>query len=147
MSKIVEIETMLTDAMRARDGERVSTLRLVLSALRKGEKDLMRALFEEEELQILQRERKQRVEAAEAYAEAGRAEQAAAESAELALIDELMPPRLDEAELTNLVDEAIVATGASSPGELGRVMSEVMPQVAGRADGALVSRLVRERLT
>jgi len=147
MSKIVEIETMLTAAMRARDAQRVSTLRLVLSALRKGEKDLLRELSEEEEMQILQRERKQRVEAAEAYAEAGRVEQAAAESAELALIDELMPPRLDEAELTTLVDQAIAATGASSPGELGRVMSELMPQVAGRADGALVSRLVRERLT
>jgi uncharacterized protein YqeY len=147
MSKIAEIETMLTAAMRARDTQRVSTLRLVLSALRKGEKDLLRELSEEEEMQILQRERKQRVEAAEAYAEAGRVEQAAAESAELALIDELMPPRLDEAEVTTLVDQAIAATGASSPGEMGRVMSELMPQVAGRADGALVSRLVRERLT
>lgn len=147
MSKIAEIETSLTEAMRARDTQRVATLRLVLSALRRGEKDLMRELSEAEELQILERERKQRVEAAEAFADAGRAEQASAESDELAIIEELLPPRLSDDELIDLVDGAIGASGATSLGDLGRVMSAVMPEVAGRADGARVNQVVREKLS
>lgn len=147
MSKIAEIETLLTDAMRKRDAQRVATLRLVLSALRRAEKDGTCELSEAEELQILERERKQRVEAGEAFADAGRTEQAAAESDELAIIDELLPPRLSDDELSDLVDTAISASGATSLGDLGRVMSGVMPEVAGRADGGRVNQLVRERLS
>ena len=132
--------------MRARDELRTSTLRLVLSALRSAEKDGQRALEPDEELKILQRERKRRAEAADAYREAGRAEQAAREQSELALIEELMPEQFGNDELEQLVGEAIAAVGATAAGDLGRVMSEVMPKLAGRADGARVSKLVRARL-
>ena len=125
---------------------RTSTLRLVLSALRSAEKDGQRALEPDEELKILQRERKRRAEAADAYREAGRAEQAAREQSELALIEELMPEQFGNDELEQFVGEAIAAVGATAAGDLGRVMSEVMPKLVGRADGARVSSLVRARL-
>jgi hypothetical protein len=147
MSKIAEVEGLLEHSMRDRDPERVGTLRLVLSSLRRDEKDLGRALTEAEELQILQRERKQRVEAAEAFSQAGRDAQAASETAELAIIESLMPDRLSDEELAALVDRKIADTGATSAADFGRVMGELMSEVAGRADGAAVSQLVRERLS
>ena len=146
MTLISRIEEELTAAMRARDRERADTLRLTLTALRGAEKDLQRPLAETEELQVLQRERKRRVEAAEAFRGGGREEQAAAEERELAVIEEFMPPPVDEEELERIVDDAIAETGATSLRDLGRVMADVMPQVAGRADGSAVSRLVREKL-
>lgn len=143
---IARIEAELKDAMRARDEVRVATLRLTLSALRAAEKELQRPLKEEEELQVLQRERKRRAEAVEAFRQAGREEQAAREEAELEVLASLLPPPLDEAELERIVDDAIAETGATSLRDLGRVMADVMPQVAGRADGSVVSQLVREKL-
>jgi uncharacterized protein YqeY len=143
---IARIETELKEAMRARDDVRVATLRLTLAALRAAEKELQRPLREEEELQVLQRERKRRAEAAEAFRSAGRAEQAARELAELAVLEELLPPPLSDEELERIVDDAIAETGATSLRDLGRVMADVMPQVAGRADGSTVSQLVREKL-
>jgi uncharacterized protein len=143
---IARIEDELKDAMRARDRERADTLRLTLTSLRGAEKDLQRPLSEMEELQVLQRERKRRAEAAEAFRDAGREQQAAAEERELAVIEEFMPAPVDEEELERIVDDAIAETGATSLRDLGRVMADVMPQVAGRADGSAVSRLVREKL-
>jgi uncharacterized protein YqeY len=143
---IARIEAELKEAMRARDQVRVATLRLTLSALRAAEKELQRPLKKDEELQVLQRERKRRAEAAEAFRQAGRAEQEAREEAELAVLASLLPPPLDEAELERIVDDAIAETGATSLRDLGRVMADVMPQVAGRADGSAVSQLVREKL-
>jgi uncharacterized protein len=146
MSLIARIEEELTDAMRARDEERTSTLRLTLAALRSAEKELGRELKEDEELQVLQRERKRRTEAAEAFRSGGRDEQADLEERELAVIEEFMPEPLGEEELERIVDDAIAETGATSLRDLGRVMADVMPQVAGRADGSTVSQLVREKL-
>jgi uncharacterized protein YqeY len=146
MSLIAEIEGELTDAMRARKRVRTDTLRLTLAALRAAEKELGRALKEDEELQVLQRERKRRAEAAEAFRSAGREEQADKEQEELEVIEEFMPEPLDEEELERIVDDAIAETGATSLRDLGRVMADVMPQVAGRADGSAVSQLVREKL-
>jgi uncharacterized protein YqeY len=143
---IARIESELKDAMRARDTVRVSTLRLTLSALRAAEKELQRPLKEDEELQVLQRERKRRVESVRVFREAGRDEQAAAEEAELAVLEGLLPEPLAEDELERIVDDAIAETGATSLRDLGRVMADVMPQVAGRADGSAVSQLVREKL-
>jgi uncharacterized protein YqeY len=143
---IARIETQLKEAMRARDALRVATLRLTLSSLRSAEKELQRPLKEDEELQVLQRERKRRAEAAEAFRAAGREEQADREEAELRVLEELLPPPLGEAELERIVDDAIAETGATSLRDLGRVMADVMPQVAGRADGSAVSQLVREKL-
>ena len=146
MTLIGQIEDDLKDAMRARDRGRADTLRLTLAALRAAEKELQRPLAENEELQVLQRERKRRTEAAEAFREAGREEQAEAEEQELAVIEEYMPAPIDEEELEQIIDNAIAETGATSMRDLGRVMADVMPQVSGRADGSTVSRLVREKL-
>jgi uncharacterized protein YqeY len=146
MSLIVRIEDDLKKAMRARDEERTGTLRLTLAALRSAEKELQRPLKDDEELQVLQRERKRRNEAAEAFRAAGRAEPAAREERELAVLEEFMPAPIAEDELERIVDDAIAETGATSLRDLGRVMADVMPQVAGRADGSTVSQLVREKL-
>jgi uncharacterized protein len=146
MSLIARLEGELEQAMKERDAVRRDALRLILSNLRSAEKELQRPLHDEEELQVLQRERKKRVEAAEAFRTAGREEQAAAEEAELDVLEEFMPEPLSEEELEEIVDDAIAETGATSMRDLGRVMADVMPQIAGRADGSAVSQLVREKL-
>ena len=146
MSLIARIEEELKAAMRAQDRERTDTLRLTLASLRAAEKELQRPLKEDEELQVLQRERKRRMEAAEAFRDGGREEQAAKEERELAILEEFMPEPIGEEELEQIIDDAIAETGATSLRDLGRVMADVMPQVAGRADGSTVSQLVREKL-
>jgi uncharacterized protein YqeY len=146
MSLIVRIEEELKAAMRAREQERSDTLRLVLSSLRAAEKEVQRPLKEDEELHVLQRERKRRQEAAEAFRDGNREEQAAKEERELAMIQEFMPEPVGEEELERIIDDAIAETGATSLRDLGRVMADVLPQVAGRADGSTVSQLVREKL-
>jgi uncharacterized protein len=146
MSLIGEIEAEIKDAIKGREQLRADTLRMTLASLRAAEKELGRPLKEDEELQVLQRERKQRAEAAEAFRSAGREEQAETEEEELEIIEEFMPDPLGEDELEQIVDDAIAETGATSLRDLGRVMADVMPQVAGRADGSAVSQLVREKL-
>ena len=143
---IQRIENDLADAIRAQDELRRDTLRLILTALRSAEKTLLRPLSEDEELQVLQRERKRRVEAAEAFRAGDRPERAAREEAELTVLEEYMPPPLSQEELEEIVDNAVAAVGATSVRDLGRVMADVMPQVSGRADGSVVSQLVREAL-
>jgi uncharacterized protein len=146
MTLIAEIEDDLTDAMRAGETERRDALRLILDALRAAEKDLQRPLKEDEELQVLQRERKRRVEAAEAFRAGSREEQAAKEEQELDVLEEYMPELLSDDELEEIVDDVIAEVGATGMRDFGRVMADVMPQVAGRADGAAVGQLVREKL-
>jgi uncharacterized protein YqeY len=146
MSLIKRLESELTDAMKERDDARRDALRLILASLRSAEKELQRPLHDDEELQVLRRERKRRLESAEAFHAAGRAERAAAEEAELAVLEEFMPEPLSDDELEQIVDDAIAEVGATSMRDLGRVMADVMPQIAGRADGSAVSQLVREKL-
>jgi uncharacterized protein YqeY len=143
---IAEIEDELKDAVRARDAERRDALRLILNALKGSEKELQRPLSEEEELQVLQRERKRRVEAAEAFRAGGREAQAESEERELEILEEFMPEPLSEDEIDEIVDDVIAEVGATSMADLGRVMADVMPQIAGRADGSVVSQIVREKL-
>ena len=95
---------------------------------------------------MLQRERKKRVEAEEAFRAAGREEQADQEEAELEILEEFMPEPLSEDEIEDIVDDVIAEVGATSMRDIGRVMADVMPQIAGRADGSSVSQLVREKL-
>jgi uncharacterized protein YqeY len=146
MSLIARLESQLKEAMTARDAERRDALRLILASLRSAEKELQRPLHDDEELQVLQRERKRRHEAAEAFRAADREEQAAKEEAELEVLEEFMPTPLSEDELEEIIDDAIAEVGATSIRDLGRVMADVMPQVSGRTDGSVVSQLVREKL-
>jgi uncharacterized protein YqeY len=146
VSPVTRLEEEVKDAMRARDNERRDALRLILSSLKSAEKELLRPLSEDEELQVLQRERKKRHEAADAFHAAGRLEQAEKEEGELAILAEFMPEPLGEEELERIVDDAIAENKATSMRDMGRVMADVMPQIAGRADGSAVSQLVREKL-
>jgi uncharacterized protein YqeY len=146
VSLIGRIDDELKAAMRAHDAERRDTLRLILSSLKGAQKELQRPLSDEEELQVLQRERKRRLEAAEAFRSGGREEQASAEERELSVLQEFMPEPLAEDELEEIIDDVIAEVGATSMADLGRVMADVMPQVSGRADGSTVSQLVREKL-
>jgi hypothetical protein len=146
MSLIARMEAEVKEATLARDPDRRDALRLILSSLRSAEKELQRPLSDEEELQVLQRERKRRIEAAEAFRTGGRDEQAEAEESELAVLQEFMPEPLSEEDLEEIVDDAIAENGATSMRDFGRVMADVMPQISGRADGSVVSQLVKEKL-
>lgn len=127
--------------MKARERERASALRMVVDVLQKDAK-----LGKGDEVAVLQKEHKKRVEAAEAYEGAGRAEQAASERFEAELIEAYLPQQLSDEELARLVDEAIAETGAGEQKQMGQVMSALMPKLGGRADGKRVSAAVRERL-
>jgi uncharacterized protein len=140
------IESELKEARLARDDDRRDALALILASLRAAEKELQRPLSEDEELQVLQRERKKRVEAFQAYEAAGREEQADKEDYELEVLEEFMPEPLSDEELDEIVDDVIAEVGATSLRDIGRVMADVMPRVSGKADGSAVSQIVREKL-
>jgi uncharacterized protein YqeY len=140
------IEKELREARLARDDDRRDALTLILSSLRSAEKELQRPLSEDEELQVLQRERKKRVEAFAAFEAAGREEQADREDFELEVLEEFMPEPLSEDELDEIVDDVIAEVGATSLRDIGRVMADVMPRISGKADGSAVSQIVREKL-
>jgi uncharacterized protein YqeY len=142
MSLLNQVQDDVKAALKAGDRERVHALRLIADALQKAEKD-----DGGDPLEVLQRERKRRLEAAEAYRDGGRAEAAEAEEREAEVIASYMPEQLSDDELNALVGDAVAQSGASSPQELGKVMSLVMPHVKGRADGKRVSAAVKEMLT
>jgi len=144
---IERLQTETAQALKARDRRRADALRLVIAALKHERTQGARHdLSEEEELAVLKRERKRRLEAAEIFAGASRHEQAAQEWYEEQLIAGYLPAQLSDEELAIVVDEAVSTTGASSPKEMGKVMGAVMKQVAGRADGGRVRALVQARL-
>jgi uncharacterized protein len=138
----------LNDAMRARDEVRKSTLRMALSAIQNEEVagSSARELSEDEVLKVLTREAKKRREAAEAFENAGRAEQAAAERAEGEVLADYLPKQLTDSELQALVASAVAQTGATGMPAMGQVMKAVTPQVAGRAEGGRVAAEVRSQL-
>jgi len=146
LSLIARMEEELKAARLARDADRRDALSLVLNALRNAEKELERPLSDDEELQVLQRERKRRLEAADAFRSGGREEQAEDEEYELEVLEEFMPEPLSEDEIEEIIDDVISEVGATSIRDLGRVMAGVMHQVSGRADGSTVSQLVKEKL-
>ena len=143
------LRTDLTAAMRARDQVRLRTLRMALTSITKEEVagDSARELSDDEVTAVLTREAKRRREAAEAFAAAGRQEQAAAERAEGEILDTYLPAQLSDAELGELVTAAIAETGADSPRAMGQVMKALTPRVAGRAAGARVAAEVRRQLS
>jgi len=141
MSVLEQVQSDVRAAMKARDRGRAAALRMVVDVLQQDAK-----LGQGDEVAVLQRERKKRVEAAEAYEGAGRAEQAAAERYEAGLIESYLPQQLSDEELAELVAAAVAETGAGEQRQMGQVMSALMPKVGGRADGKRVSAAVREKL-
>ena len=141
MSVLEQIQADVKDAMKAGEKQRVHALRLVVNELQKAAKE-----NGGDELEVLQRERKRRFEAAEAYRDGGRTDLAEAEEQEAELIAGYMPEQLSDEELNAIVGDAVAESGATSPKEMGKVMALVMPQVKGRADGKRVSNAVKELL-
>jgi uncharacterized protein len=142
VSFIDQVRSDMTSAMKARDKERVGALRLLLSELQKAAKD-----GGADELAVLRRERKRRLEAAEQFRDAGRTELAEGEEAEARIIEGYMPAELDDAELDAIVKAAIAEIGAKDPKDMGQVMKAVMAKAEGRADGKRASTRVREVLS
>jgi uncharacterized protein YqeY len=141
MPLIEQVQEDVKAALKAGERERVHALRLIASELQKAAKE-----GGDDEVAVLQRERKRRLEAAEAYREGGREDAAAAEDREAEIIASYMPEQISDEELGAIVGDAVAESGASSPQEMGKVMSLVMPKVKGRADGKRVSAAVKEKL-
>lgn len=146
MSITTDVQRDMVAAMKSGDKPRLSALRMILSQLQMGLKNARDEFSEAEEIAVLMTEKKKRLQAAEAFRDGGRAERATGEEDEAALIDTYLPPALSEAELGSIVDAAIAAAGATGVRDMGKVMAQVMPQVAGRADGKAISAMVQSRL-
>jgi uncharacterized protein YqeY len=142
MSVLEQVQADTRDAMKAGERERVGALRMISNALQQDAKE-----GKGDEVAVLRRERKRRLEAATAFREGGGDERAAAEEAEAELIDAYLPAEISDDELAKIVDAAVSEAGVSDPKEMGKVMGVVMPKVDGRADGNRVSAAVRERLS
>jgi len=140
------IESAMRDAMRARDGLRTQTLRMAMAAAHNVKIARGGMLTDADVLDVLARQVKQRRESIAMYRDAGREDRAAVEEEEAAILAEFLPQQLTDDEVTSLVRNAIAETGASSTSDLGRVMGRVSPQTKGRADGRLVSEVVRRLL-
>ena len=144
-----KLQNDLTEAMRARDEVRSSTIRMVLTAIKNEEVSGKEArdLSDAEVITVLSREAKKRREAAEAFEQAGANDRAANEKAEGVIIAGYLPAQLSEAELKELIASAIAETGATGPQQMGLVMKSIQPKIAGRADGGIVSSLVKAALS
>ena len=136
-----QVQSDVTASLKAGDREKANALRLIVNELQKAAKE-----GNADEVAVLQRERKRRIEAAEAYREAAREDLAEAEQREAAIIETYMPAQLSDDELRAIVGDVVAESGASSPKEMGKVMSAVMPKVKGQADGKRVSAMVQEVL-
>lgn len=148
MSIKEKLQGDLNTAIRGRDEVSSSTIRMLLTAITNEEvagKE-KKALSDDEIITVLSREAKKRREAVEAYEAAGRADKAAAEKAEGVVIAKYLPEQLSEADLQKLITETIAAVGAASPADMGKVMGALKPKIAGKADGATVSNLVKAAL-
>jgi uncharacterized protein YqeY len=141
-----DIRQAMFTAMKARRGDEAAALRLALSALRSAAIEARRDLTDDEAVAVLQREVKNRREAEQVYRDAGHPDRADKEAFEAEVMGRFLPARLEPAELARMVDEAIAATHASGPRELGKVMGRVMPAVRGRADGNQIRQMVLDRL-
>ena len=143
----VSITDAMKDAMRAKDKPRLSTIRLMLAEMKRVEVDERIDLPEDRIISILDKMIKQRRDSVKQYNDGGRPELADAESAEIGVIQEFMPQALSEEEITAIVNQAIADEGAASMQDMGKVMNAVRPQLAGRADMAVVSQLVKQQLS
>jgi uncharacterized protein YqeY len=148
MSIKEQLKKDLTEAIRGRDEITSGTIRMVLTAITNEEvagKEA-RVLSDEEIITVLSREAKKRREAAEAFENAGRADKSALEKSEGEVIAKSLPAQLSEADIAAIIAEAIASTGAQGPGDMGKVMGAVKPKIAGKADGGVVSALVKAAL-
>jgi uncharacterized protein YqeY len=148
MSIKEQLKKDLTEAIRGRDEITSGTIRMVLTAITNEEvagKEA-RVLSDEEVITVLSREGKKRREAAEAFENAGRADKSALEKSEGEVIAKYLPAQLSEADIAAIIAEAIASTGAQGPADMGKVMGAVKPKIAGKADGGLVSALVKAAL-
>ena len=148
MSIKEQLKKDLTEAIRSRDEITSGTIRMVLTAITNEEvagKEA-RVLSDDEVITVLSREGKKRREAAEAFENAGRADKAALEKSEGEVIAKYLPAQLSEADIAAIIAEAIAATGAAGPADMGKVMGAVKPKIAGKADGGVVSALVKAAL-
>ena len=148
MSLKEKLQTDLTSSMRNRDEVRSSTIRMILTSIKNEEVSgkEVRELNESELITVLSREAKKRREAAEAFDQAGAIDRAETERAEGAIIAEYLPKQLTKDEVKELIESAIKETGANDPAQMGLVMKNLQPKIAGKADGALVSSLVKAAL-
>lgn len=150
MSLQQHVNDDLREAMKARDKARTGALRMLLASLKNAAvaegKGPQGELSDDEVIRLVQTETKRRREAAAAFREAGREEQADAEDAEASIYEAYLPAQLSDEELTEVVDAAIAEVGAEGPQAMGQVMKTVMPRVAGQADGSRVSAIVKARL-
>jgi uncharacterized protein YqeY len=148
MSLLDEINTALTAAMKAKDAARLSTLRMVKTALKNREIEKMAELDSGESIKVLQSLVKQRRDSVEQFLQAGRTELAEKESAEITVIEEYLPAAIDESKLAEIVDQVVREIGASDAKDMGRAMKAVMARLAGEAvDGKTVSALVKAKLS
>lgn len=146
MSLSQRLEAAMRDAMRARDEQRTQTLRMAMAAAHNQKIAKRRDLTDDEVVEVLTRQVKQRRESIAMYRDGGREDRAAAEEAEAVILAEFLPQQLTETEVEALARAAISETGATTPGDLGRVMGALSPRTKGRADGRLVSDVVRRLL-
>ncbi|MDI6892355.1 MAG: GatB/YqeY domain-containing protein [Actinomycetota bacterium] len=146
MSLKERIEVDMRAALKAGDGERLGTLRLLLAAIKNAEIEKREELSDEDVVRVVAREVKKWEEAAAEYKRVGRAAQASREEAEADILRVYLPPQLSEEEIRDIVRETIAEVGALSLKDMGRVMGAIMPKVRGRADGKLVNEIVKELL-
>jgi uncharacterized protein YqeY len=142
-----KLQEEMKAAMKSGDKEKLSTVRMLISEIKKVQIDQKKELTDEEIIQILQRYAKQRKESIKQYKEAGREDLAEKEERELKIVQEFLPKQLSEEEIKKIVEEVINETGASSMKDMGRVMKAVMEKVKGRAEGSVVSSIVKEKLS
>ena len=147
MSLINRIQEDVKTAMRSKDKERLQTLRLITAAIKQKEVDERIELDDAGLLAVLEKMLKQRKDSIEQFDKAGRDDLSAKEKAEVVIIQEYMPEQMSEAEIVAIVDAAVASTGAESMKDMGKVMGQVKPQVAGKADMGLVSKLVKAKLS
>lgn len=147
MSLQEQISAALKDAMRARDEVKMATLRLVLTAIKKREKEARSLLEDQEVISVITTQIKQRRESIEQYRQAGREDLAQTEENELQILQGYMPEQVSEEEISNTLDEIIAEVGAASMKDMGKVMKAAMAKLAGKAEGGAINAMVKEKLS
>ena len=147
MSLQEQISAALKDAMRARDEVKMATLRLVLTAIKKREKEARSLLEDQEVISVITTQIKQRRESIEQYRQAGREDLAQTEERELQILHDYMPEQASEEEISNILDEIIAEVGAVSMKDMGKVMKAAMAKLAGKAEGGAINAMVKAKLS